>query len=239
VSGLGGLTATDPVTKTVTASSPSCSAAGFSGEKCLCDTCNNASAQPCEANADCPISGSNPGVCGGRRCLGGSNAGAPCSANSACPSGGQCSRGGQGTRPSECSDDTTTPPGVFDCVDTMPIDGEGECTGGPIDSMCSVASGHGQRSCFSDGDCGGAVGSCEQVFRRCFLTGSAAGFGDVGTQTLIAAGMEDVPINDVSSPTLGAVFCVRHLSTSAVVDVFFGLPGPGRLQLKGTAEQLP
>ncbi len=225
--------ATDPVAKTVTAGSPACS--GEPGERCLCDTCNNVNAQACDANADCPVSGGNPGICGGRRCIGGTNAGAPCANNTVCPSGGICGRPGEPTKPSACLDDTSTA-GVLDCSDTSPVDGEGECLQGPITQSCSVASGHAQRGCTTDAECGGGVGSCESNNRACFLTGGFSGKN--GTNTLVANGMEDPPMNDVSTPTLGAVFCVGPTGSTSVNNVA-GLPGPGRVTIRGTATGLP
>jgi hypothetical protein len=50
--------------------------------------------------------------------------------------------------------------------------------------------------------------------------------------------MEDTPMNDVSHPTLGAVFCVSPTTAGAVNSVA-GLPGPGRVTIKGTALGLP
>ena len=228
--------ATAPVTKTVTATSPGCS--GVAGEKCLCDTCNNINAEPCDANADCPDPAGPIGpICGGKRCIGGTNAGAACTGNTECPSGGLCARPGEPTKTSACLDDTNTP-GVLDCTDTAPVDGEGECTQGPVTTSCSVASGHAQRGCTVDADCGGGVGSCESNNRECFLTGSATGFGIVGTTTLIANGMADIPMNDVAHPTLGAVFCVGPTGSTSVNNVA-GLPGPGRVTIRGTATGLP
>jgi hypothetical protein len=226
--------ATDPVTKTLSASSPGCS--GEPGERCLCDTCNNVNQEACDANTDCPDPAGPVGpICGGRRCIGGTNAGTPCATTSECPSGGICGKPGEPTKPSACLDDTTTV-GVLDCSDTAPVDGEGECTQGPITTSCSVASGHAQRGCTVDTDCGGATGSCEANNRECFLTGGFSGKN--GTNTLIAVGMEDPPMNDVSIPTLGAVFCVGPTGLSSVNNVA-GLPGPGRVTIRGTATGLP
>jgi hypothetical protein len=50
--------------------------------------------------------------------------------------------------------------------------------------------------------------------------------------------MEDPPINDVSHPTLASVFCVGPTGAGAVNNVA-GLPGPGRVTLRGTALGLP
>jgi hypothetical protein len=120
-------------------------------------------------------------------------------------------------------------------------DGEGECTIGPVDQNCTVASGHAQRGCTSDADCGGTANSCGSVHRACFLTGGgtfqAAGKND-GSDTLIALGMEDPPMGDISNPTLGAVFCVAPTGAGAVNNVA-GLPGPARVTIKGTATGRP
>jgi hypothetical protein len=95
--------ATGTQSKTVTASNPQCRQTGYTGLKCLCDTCNNVGQDGCSTNADCPVSGGGPGICGGKRCIGGTQAGEPCatciggtnhgancSNNSVCP-GGTCS----------------------------------------------------------------------------------------------------------------------------------------------------
>jgi hypothetical protein len=225
---------TGTVTKTLSASSPNCS--DGSGNKCLCETCNNLAATPCDSNADCVAVGAT--VCGGRRCSGGTNDGGPCNNVSACPNGGLCgfAPSAEASKPSACLDDTSTA-GVFDCADTAPVDGEGECTAGPVTKMCTIASGHGQRACGNDGECGGALGSCAAANRPCFLTGTLAP-GLVGTGTLTAQGAVDPPVNDVSNPTLGAVFCIGS-TTAGAVNTAAGLPGPGRVTIKGTAVGLP
>jgi hypothetical protein len=193
--------ATDPVTRALTANSPNCT--NSTGDKCLCDTCNNAAATPCTSNADCPDpAGPIAGICGGRRCLSGPNSGAACTVASECPRG-SCARPGEPTKPSGCVDDTTVSDRVLEC-DDPDGDGEGQCTIGPIDQNCTLASGHAQRGCTGDGDCGGAPGSCESINRRCFRPAAALpddGQND-GMDTLTAIGMEDAPMNDVSHPTL-------------------------------------
>ncbi|MCC6767165.1 MAG: hypothetical protein IT293_21140 [Deltaproteobacteria bacterium] len=223
---------TDPVIKTLTADSPNCTNAP--GNKCLCDTCNNAAASPCSTNADCVAVGATQ--CGGKRCLSGANNGAPCSNNAACP-GGSCARPGEPTKPASCLDNTNT--ATLDCLDGDG-DGEGECSVGPTDQNCSVASGHAQRGCLADADCGGGSGSCQVASRQCFLTGGGTFQANAldGTDTLVAVGMEDTPMNDTSHPTLGAVFCVGPTGAAAVNNVA-GLPGPGRVTIKGTAKGLP
>ncbi len=86
-------------------------------------------------------------------------------------------------------------------------------------------------------DCGGAPGSCDSHLRKCFLTGGGTfqplGSND-GTDSLVAVGMEDPPVVDVSNPTLAAVFCVGPTASGAVNNVV-GLPGPGRVTIKGLA----
>ncbi len=231
---------TGPVTKTLSTSSPNCTGSG--GNKCLCDTCNNASATPCMTNADCVAVGATQ--CGGRRCLGGSNNGAPCTNVADCPGmGTACARPGEPTRPSACLDDTAAngnPNRVFECADGD-ANGEGECLNGPTDQNCSLASGHAQRGCLGDVDCGGGGGSCQTFPRGCFLTGGGtfqAGGTMDGTDTLIAVGEADAPTNDVSNPTLGAVFCVGPTGSSSINNVA-GLPGPARVTIHGTAQGLP
>jgi len=225
---------TNPVTKTLTAASPNCGSAA-TGQKCMCQTCNNLEATPCFTNDDCTAVGAT--VCGGNRCIGGPNAGAPCNTGtpSQCPSG-SCGRAGEPTKPSACLDDTTMVDNNLDCVDMG--NGEGECTAGPLTSACSVASGHAQRGCLVDADCGGGPGSCETSNRLCFLTGGGSFQppipGLIGSDTLIAEGMEDTPVRDVSNPVLGSVFCAGPTGAPAVNNVA-GLPGPGRVTLTGTA----
>ncbi len=228
------------VVRTVTTSSPNCT--GSAGDKCLCSTCNNGNADPCFTNADCPDpDGAGPftGVCGGTRCLSGSNAGAPCSTATQCP-GGSCTRPGEPIKPSACVDDTTVANRVMECADGDG-DGEGDCTIGPTDQNCTVASGHGQRGCTTDADCGGAAGSCASIPRHCFLTGGGtfqpSGHND-GSDSLIAVGMADAPMQDVSNPTLAAVFCVGPTGAPSINNVA-GLPGPGRITIRGTALGLP
>ena len=82
---------------TTLASGPTCTAPGFTSMNCFCDTCGDAAGEPCNSNADCP----GGVICGGKRCIGGANAGAVCAATSECPSG-NCGRPGQATAPNQC-----------------------------------------------------------------------------------------------------------------------------------------
>jgi hypothetical protein len=231
---------TNTVVKTLSTASPNCGVAG-TGNKCLCDTCNNANADVCDDNGDCPDPpGPIGGICGGRRCLSGVNNGAACTNNTECP-GSSCGKPGFATQPTGCTDDTTFgfPNNHLDCSDPD-MDGVGRCENGPNDGTCSVASGHAQRGCANDLECGGAPLSCESIPRSCFLTGGGTftATADQGTNTLLAVGMADVPVNDVSNPTLGAVFCVGPTSSSSINNVA-GLPGPSRITIKGTAVGTP
>ncbi len=225
--------ATSPVVKTLTPSSPSCS--GAPGSKCLCDTCNNAAAEPCDDHGDCPDpTGPIGPICGGRRCLGGPNTGGACSSNTECPGvTGACLRPGVPTQPAACFDDSTSPGSPY-CLDADG-DGIGVCDLGPNDPRCTVASGHGQRFCATQDDCGGGAGTCAIAPRSCFLTGGGS-FQPapqlIGTDTLVAVGMEDAPVGDVSHPILGGVFCVAP-SGLAAFNVVTGLPGPARSILQG------
>jgi hypothetical protein len=200
----------------------------------MCDTCNNLAQEPCSSNTDCPDPAGPIGpICGGRRCINGTNAGAPCTTNTQCPgTGGTCNVPGASTASNQCSDDTNTP--TLDCTDDG--DGEGTCDLGPVDNNCTAASGHPQRGCLGDGDCGGAVGSCSSFNRKCFLTGGFA--AEVGTNTLVAVGQADTPVQDIANPRLGAVFCVGPTGSSSINGVA-GLPGPARVTIRGTAQGLP
>ncbi len=230
-------------TQTLTANSPNCN--GAAGNKCLCGTCNNGNNQVCFSNADCPDPAGPIGpICNGKRCLGGANVGAACNNASECPSS-SCATPGEPTKPASCQDDTTTV-NILDCADAADGtigDQEGGCTQGPVDTNCTIASGHGQRGCSSDADCGGSPGSCGTVNRKCFLTGGgtfqppASGLLK-GTDTLIAVGMADVPMHDTANPTLASVFCVAPTGASSVNNVA-GLPGPSRITIKGTAVAHP
>ncbi len=115
-----------------------CTAPGFTTLDCFCDTCATSAAEPCNSNADCA-----PGVaCGGRRCIGGGNVGAPCTVASQCP-GGSCGRPGLATKPNECDD----------AVCSSGLDpgnpNDGVCAAGPFDTFCSIET---FRGCANDSE---------------------------------------------------------------------------------------
>jgi len=210
---------TGTATRMLSSASPNCGS-GAPGQKCMCQTCNTLAAEPCFTDADCPPSGGNPGICGGNRCVGGSNAGAPCTGTTMCPAG-VCNRVGEPTKPDACLDDTSTP---FDCVD---LGGdEGECLAGPFDNSCVN---HPNRGCTSDGDCDGVSGACQTKPRRCFPDN-----GILGTSFTVS-GTATPPVADVSEPTDLAVLNCIGSTTNPGLNNIGGYPGlvrsiqPGRL----------
>jgi hypothetical protein len=220
---------------TLTAASPSCRASGVTGLKCFCDTCNNVTQGACFTDADCPISGGNPGVCGGKRCIGGTNAGAPCAVNSECPSG-NCNRPGEPTRPNVCLDDTTTGP-VEGCMD---IGGnQGQCEFGPADQVCSFDT---FRTCSVNSDCNPPpIGTCANCtatlptqtcsnqLRPCFTDNGVIG------NAVSVAGATDVPCGDRAFPTVGTFFCVAPVGSTSV-NAAGGLPALGRVRIPGRVD---
>ena len=210
---------TGSVVRTLSAANPNCT--GATGKKCFCDTCNNATAQACSTNADCPTSGGNPGVCGGKRCIGGVSAGSPCTTDANC-AGGSCNRPGQPTQPNACLGSG--------CQDTAPTgDNEGECVDGPIVQTCAPPEQY--KGCSNASDCP-LTGDCRSSLRECYLDN-----GNVGG-VLEADGQASPPVNDVSNPLLASIFCVPPTSSTSVNSAS-GLPGPARLTLRGTAQARP
>jgi hypothetical protein len=207
-------------TKTLTAANPFCS--GDLSHRCHCDTCNNAAATPCSTNADCVAVGAT--VCGGKRCIAGSNVGNPCTASSECP-GGLCGRPGELPKPNPCLDDTAVPPDGHVCTDTAPVDGEGECLDGPFYSHCAGIERH--KGCGVDGDCP-VTHQCITEHASCF-----PGDGEIGSSVL-TSGSATARSGDVSDPTvLSALWCAR-LSTSNVFNGYAAVPGLARLTLNGS-----
>jgi hypothetical protein len=222
---LSGSTGTESLT--LSAASPSCKAAGFSGFRCGCQTCNNVNAEPCETNADCPISGGNPGVCGGLRCMAGPNGGAPCTVGSQCPVS-SCNRPGELTRPNACLDDSFTP--GLDCVDTPPIgDHRGECASYPFDTRCAPPEQY--LPCTLNSDCP-LTATCLFTARSCYLDNGVSG------NSITSDGIADPPVGGTASPTITSVFCYPP-NGSGAVNSAAGLPGPARLTLGETMKLNP
>ena len=237
---------TGTVTRTLSIASPLCHAPGFTTLACFCDTCNDAAAEPCATNADCPDPPGPTGpICGGKRCIAGTNAGTPCAATSECPSGA-CTFPGTATAPNQCSDATCSPT----------TGNEGECSGGPFEQFCgpdatfagcstnadcasfTTCSGgtNAGRPCSTAAQCPGGTCVSQQTcsigkFRKCFTDNGVVG------NAIHATGAADPPVNGDSNPTLAALFCIGPTASSAVNSVA-GLPGPGRLELPGHAREL-
>lgn len=195
-----------------TADSPRCGASAPA--RCLCDTCNTAETIACASNADCPESGGAPGICGGRRCLGGANVGMPCTSSSQC-SFAACGRPGEPTRPDTCNDDDEAPSQPL----CHPLTTEqGECVFGPVNTVCAQQP---HRFCVSDDDCrppnGNVPGDvCESKQRPCFL------------EPIVATGTPDVAVDSVAHPLLAATLCIPPTERAAQ-NAVSGLPGPARI----------
>ncbi len=232
--------------RSLSAASPSCSAFGFTGFKCPCDTCDDADATPCASNADCGAGG----ICGGLRCLvDAPTPGTPCSSegtgsDSACCSEptcttgtiGTCGRPGEPSKPNACSNGQCVSGGGSD---------DGQCQLAPSDNLCSVET---FRSCTTNNDCrppaeGGTCGNCAPGMQTCTVKRRECLFDldeNPATHdgTITAHGAADAPVDDVSHPTLASMFCIAPTGSSSV-NAVAGLPGLGKLKLKGTARGLP
>jgi len=190
---------------------------GFTGLKCFCDSCATAAAEPCASNADCP----GGAVCGGKRCVGGTNNGAPCTGASECPAGGGCYVPGTASKPNACGDFTCSP-------NSADPDGpnEGVCAGGPFDMFCGPTATF--QACFTHADCVEFPGdTCLIKPRECFTDNGLLG------AIVNATGVANGP-----NPTVAALFCLGPAS-SATVNSAWGLPGLGRLELPGIMGALP
>src|SRR5262249_54907647 len=152
---------------------------------------------------------------GGKRCINGSNIGAPCAINSECP-GGACDNPGEPPAPNACIDDTST---MLDGQLCQPNGGnEGICPEGPVDGRCSIES---FRSCFDDTACkrpvdGGscvacAAGqTCNVGFRECFTDNGVIG------GTVDVSGSPGIPCGDTGKPEVGTFFCIAPVTAGAV-----------------------
>lgn len=234
---LSSTTGTDAMT--LSTASPPCRAAGFnqphcmggandgascaddsecpggvcSPPRCLCDSCNNPNAEGCATNADCPDPAGPIGpICGGRRCVNGSNSGAPCNATSECPGGSTCTVAGAATQPNQCDDAVCTPTGVND----------GFCANGPFETYCSPRQTF--RGCIVDQDCGAGDTCSLGRYRACFPTNGLLG------DTVSAIGSADTPAGHEADPTLASLHCVAP-TRSAAVNVSAGLSGAERVQM--------
>ncbi|TMA75665.1 MAG: hypothetical protein E6J72_17360 [Deltaproteobacteria bacterium] len=102
---------------------------------------------------------------------------------------------------------------------------EGTCAAGPFEQFCAIET---FRGCASNADCTKPGDTCTNGrFRECFTDNGAVG-ASVETQ-----GQPDPPVDNVSHPKLGSLFCIPPTTADAVNSVA-GLPGLGRLTLPGT-----
>jgi len=255
--------ATGTQTRTLSASNPSCRAPGFSGSKCFCDTCNNLAATPCTSNADCVSAGAT--ICGGRRCAGGTNNGAPCNVSSECPGGG-CSVPGAQTKPNDCDDSTCSPTStcVGGCNNFLNCTGAFKCVGGANDAaLCTVDSECPGGSCNEQcpgGQClSGNEGTCAagpfeqfcaiQTFRGCGANSDCPLSGDTCTlgkfrdcfldNGVVGGGVDvtGVPYPSCGGLGSGSVGALFCVppTSSGSVNSVSGLPGLGRVVLPYTA----
>jgi hypothetical protein len=204
-------------TVTLSATSPVCTATGFTNARCHCDTCATAAAEPCRGDADCP--GTLPGSCGGLRCLGGSATGAPCGSlgfgDPACDDA-PCGVLGEPSKPNACNGGVCTAVGG----------GTGECTGGPFTGSCSPTETF--RNCTATSDCPVAGDGCTFLARPCF-----PGTGTIG-ESLSASGAPDAPVAGTFMPALAGFGCVPNEVSGSV----FGnrsAPAPARVEIGVTA----
>jgi len=214
---------------TVQATGPTCTAAGFGGSTCMCDTCATLAAEPCNSDADCPATV----TCGGLRCLGGTSAGNPCASpgigdpacsahctgagtpEPCCTAAGMgtcaaCGGVGEPTKPNACISGTCT---AGACAGTF----NGFC--GPTETF---------RGCLLPSDCPFPGDSCGFIMQPCFDDNGVVG------SIIATTGLADPPVNDLSNPTLASTFCVPPVAAAAI-NTATGLPGAGVLTLRGAA----
>ena len=155
-----------------------------------------------------------------------------------------CGRPGEPTKPNAC--------GNGQCISGGGAD-DGQCSVAPNDNLCSVET---FRSCTTNANCrppgeGGSCADCAPGMQTCgvkrreclFDLDECSGTTQTCTgtptsnRTITANGMEETPVNDVSHPTLASLFCIGPTGSSAVNGVG-GLPGLGKIKLRGTARGL-
>ena len=102
---------------------------------------------------------------------------------------------------------------------------------GPFEQFCGPTQTF--RGCSGDGDCPLAGDTCSIGKNRpCFP--------DNGTinGSVTATGEADPPVGGVAHPTLATLFCIGRTSSGAVNGAA-GIPGLGRVEIAGTATEIP
>jgi hypothetical protein len=214
--------------------------AGGANVGAICASTSECPSSACTGAAQCPGGACNvtgqatkPNDCSDATCsptdtcVGGANDGANCSASSECP-GGSCAAGNEGTCAGGPFDQFCSPHATFrGCATDAQCATDNACVGGGnAGAKCSVASECPSGSCQSK--LGGTPETCAiGKFRDCFDS------GNIG-ESVVASGHVDVPVNHQSDPTLAALFCIGP-TTSGSVNAAAGIPGLGRLELKGHA----
>jgi hypothetical protein len=187
-----------------------------------CFVAGNCASGVCDTSGGVPgVCTSTAGFCGGSRCLGGPNAGAPCVTPGTC-NGAPCGPTGEPTKPNACQNAV--------CSAVVGQANEGQCAGGPFPGNCGPTETF--RGCTGNGNCMFPGDTCIFAALNCFLDNGAIG------NSIVAQGIPDVPVNDSADPTLGATFCIAPVGASAINSAA-GLPGAGRVTLNGTARGLP
>jgi len=180
------------------------------------------------------VDGTSPTCNGepGKRCLCGAcsgNSQIPCDHDTQCAAvgAGTCtSAAGEPRKTNACLDDTTTGPNEHIC--TSVGGGEGECSAGPTTTHCHIET---FRGCTVPADCPATGDTCDAFNRECF-PGTGNGIGDA----ISAVGSTTTPRDHTSVQSFASVFCVAPTGSAAVNSVA-GLPGPGRLTLKGVGAE--
>jgi len=225
-----------------------CTAVGATicgGLRCLLSSNNVGSPCATAGVGTDPVCGLGPaGSCSGppvgfdpNSCVSGPHPGSGCFSDQDC--GGFCGRPGESTRPNACSNGECVDASVPGAPPFGQGPDEGVCQVAPHDSYCSVET---FRACSNNASCrppaeGGSCFGCLPGFQTCAAHRRECFFDidEIGSssRTMTATGQASPPIANVSSVSLGSLFCMKPVGASAA-NIVIGLPGPGRLKLKNT-----
>jgi hypothetical protein len=102
---------------------------------------------------------------------------------------------------------------------------------GPFEQFCGPTQTF--RGCGTDPECTFPGDTCSIGQNRpCFVDNGAL------NATATATGVADPPVNGVANPTLASLFCIGRTSSGAVNGAA-GIPGLGRIEIVGTATEIP